>query len=141
MTTVFSGGCACGAVRYDSTSEPLVAGHCQCRACQHASGTGHASHIMVPRDALTVRGEVRFYDSSADSGNIVSRGFCPTCGSPVLSHNSGFPDHAFLRAASLDDPALFRPTMVVYTGTSQPWDRIDAALTAFETQPDAIPGT
>ena len=141
MTVVLSGGCACGAVRYESTSDPLVCGHCQCRACQRASGTGHSSHVMVPKEALTVRGDVSYWESPADSGNIVGRGFCPTCGTPVLSRNSGFPDFMFLRAASLDDPSRFVPTLVVFTGTAQPWDRIDPALLAFETQPDAVPGT
>lgn len=141
MSATLSGGCACGAVRYESKSDPLVCGHCQCRACQRASGTGHASHVMVPKESLIVHGEVRFWDSPADSGNIVGRGFCPACGSPVLSRNTGFPDHMFLRAASLDDPGKFVPTLVVFTGTAQPWDRIDPALMSFETQPDAIPGT
>ncbi len=141
MSVVLAGGCACGAVRYERASEPLVCGHCQCRACQRASGTGHGSHIMVAMEALTVRGEVTYWESPADSGNIVGRGFCPICGSPVLSRNSGFPDHMFLRVASLDDPAKFVPTLVVFTGTAQPWDRIDPELTSFEAQPDAIPGT
>ena len=141
MTIALSGGCACGAVRYESMADPMVCGHCQCRACQRASGTGHGSHIMVPKEALTVRGEVRYWDSAADSGNFVGRGFCPTCGSPVLSRNSGFPDHLFLRAASLDDPTKFVPTMLVHTGKAQPWDRMDPELTSFRTQPDAIPGS
>ena len=141
MTVVLSGGCACGAVRYESTAELMLSGHCQCRACQYASGTGHASHAMVPKEALTIQGELRFWDSPADSGNIVGRGFCPQCGSPVLSRNSGMPDHLFLRAASLDDPSRFVPTMLVYTGRAQPWDRVDPELMSFETQPDAIPGT
>ncbi len=140
MTVALTGGCACGAVRYESSSEPMICGHCQCRACQRASGTGHGSHIMVPKEALTVHGEVRYWDSAADSGNIVGRGFCPACGSPVLSRNTGFPDHMFLRAASLDDPTKFVPTMLVFTGTAQPWDRMDPELVSFETQPDAIPG-
>ena len=140
MTAVLSGGCACGAVRYESMVEPMVSGHCQCRACQYASGTGHASHAMVPKEALTIQGELRFWDSPADSGNVVGRGFCPQCGSPVLSRNSGMPDHLFLRAASLDDPSRFVPNMLVYTGRAQPWDRVDPELMSFETQPDAIPG-
>ena len=140
MSVVLSGGCACGAVRYESSAEPMVCGHCHCRACQHASGTGHSSHMMIPKDALTVRGELRFYEAPADSGNVVGRGFCPTCGSPVMSRNSGFPDHAFLRPASLDDPNRFKPTLVVYTSMAPAWDDMDSELMAFETQPDAIPG-
>ena len=141
MSANLTGGCACGAVRYESPSDPLVCGQCQCRACQRASGGGHGCHIMIPKASLTLRGDVTYWDSAADSGNIVGRGFCPICGTPVLSRNSGFPDHMFLKAASLDDPARFEPSMVVFTGTAQPWDRVDPSLMSFETQPDAIPGS
>lgn len=45
MSNAFTGGCACGAIRYEISSEPLFSNHCQCRDCQRKSGTGgvHAS--------------------------------------------------------------------------------------------------
>lgn len=135
MAIPFSGGCACGAIRYESAAEPLVAGHCQCRDCQRDSGTGHASHLMLPRAAFKLTGNVKYYESKADSGNLVSRGFCPNCGSPVVSKNSGMPDLVFVRAASLDDPGLFKPSLVVYASSSQPWDYVDPALPKFPKMP------
>jgi len=142
MPKNFSGGCACGAVRYECNADPIAAGHCQCRACQRDSdsGTGHGSHIMLPKAASTVTGDVKFYDSPADSGNIVSRGFCPTCGTSVLSHNSGMPDMMAVRAASLDDPSLFEPMLVVFTESAQPWDTLDEDLPSFPKMPDMMPG-
>lgn len=139
MPKKFTGGCACGAIHYECTGEPIAAGHCQCRACQRDSGTGHASHIMLPKAATSITGELRFYDAPADSGNMVSRGFCPTCGSPVLSHNSGMPDMVAVRAASLDDPSLFEPQLVVFTETAQPWDTLDQVLPSFPRMPDRMP--
>ena len=141
MDRVFTGGCLCGAVRYECAGEPVGAGHCHCVDCRKSSGSGHCSHLVVPEAALQVSGEVRFFDAPADSGNMVSRGFCPTCGSAIYSTNSGMPDMLFLRASSLDDPEVFDPQMVVYTGSAPSWDLIDPKLPAFETvpPPDAMP--
>lgn len=135
MKAVFSGGCFCGAVRYESTSEPVAAGHCQCIDCRKSSGSGHCSHLVVPEQAFEVTGEVRFYEAPADSGNIVGRGFCPTCGSPVYSVNSGLPGMIFPRASSLDDPEVFTPQMVVYASRGPSWDHLDPALPKFDTMP------
>ena len=135
MGVVFSGGCLCGAVRYESTSEPTVTGHCYCVDCRKTSGSGHCSHVGLPDAALRVTGEVKFYDAPADSGNTVSRGFCPTCGSAIYSTNSGMPGMAFVRASSLDDPEVFQPQMVVYAGRAPSWDHMDPDLPSFEGMP------
>jgi len=137
MATI-KGGCACGVVRYEFTGEPVMMGHCQCRACQHDSGTGHASHVAVPAAVFSLTGSIKYWDSKADSGNIVSRGFCTECGSPVASKNSGAQALAFVRATSLDDPAYFKPQMVVWTSMSPAWDRLDSSLPAFERMPPGM---
>lgn len=135
MNVVFSGGCLCGAVRYESSAEPVVNGHCYCEDCRKSSGTGHCSHLGVPDAAFSVTGEVRFYDKPADSGNIVSRGFCPTCGSAVYSTNSGMAGMAFVRASSLDDPEVFQPQLIVYTSRAPSWAVMDPALPGFAEMP------
>lgn len=132
----FAGGCLCGAVRYEGL-EQKGGGHCHCNDCRRSSGTGHCSHMIVPEAAFRVTGKVRFYDSMADSGNMVSRGFCPTCGSAIYSTNSGMPGVAFVRASSLDDPNVFQPQMVVFTKRAAAWDHLDSALPAFEAMPPA----
>ena len=130
----YRGGCLCGRVRYEGT-EALGGGHCHCNDCRKSSGTGHCSHMIVPGPALTVSGEVRFSDSPADSGNIVSRGFCPHCGSPIYSKNAGMPGMLFVRASSLDDPDVFHPQMIVYTDRAAKWDHMDASLPSFAAMP------
>jgi hypothetical protein len=132
---MFSGGCLCGAVRYESTVEPVVAGHCHCIDCRKSSGTGHCSHLGVPAAGVTVTGELRFYDAPADSGNIVSRGFCPTCGAAIYSTNSAMPGMLFVRASGLDDPEVFQPQMVVYTKRAPSWDTIGGGLPSFPAMP------
>lgn len=127
-TPAYVGGCSCGAVRYTISAAPSFSFHCQCRQCQRATGTGHASLLVVPADAVSLSGELRFYEQKADDGNTVSRGFCPLCGSPVAGKSSGHPDIMLVSAASLDDPALFRPEKVLWSSSGQPWDYTDPAL-------------
>lgn len=126
--TPLTGGCACGAVRYTLAAEPGFSFHCQCRQCQRASGGGHASLFIVPQAAASVTGEVRYFDQTADDGATVSRGFCPNCGSPVLGRTTGSPEVVLVAAASLDEPARFRPQRVVFHAGAQPWDHVDPAL-------------
>ena len=116
-------------------SYDVYTGHCHCIDCRKTSGTGHASHMGIPADALTVTGDVKFFDAPTDSGNTVSRGFCPTCGSALYSTNSIMPEHVFVRASSLDDPELFVPQFVVYTSRAASWDKMDPSLPAFEEMP------
>jgi len=86
-------------------------------------------------DGFTVNGETSAYERPADSGNTVTRVFCPNCGSPVYSLNSGMGGMVFVRASSLDDPEVFRPQVVVYTSRGPSWDKIDPDLQAFEEMP------
>ena len=58
MSIRFQGGCACGAVHYESSAEPRFSFHCQCRQCQRSTGTGHASLLAVAAEALSVRGKL-----------------------------------------------------------------------------------
>ena len=113
--------------------------HCYCVDCRKTSGTGHCTHIGVPADGFSVTGEVRFFDKPADSGNMVSRGFCPTCGSAVYSTNSAMDGLVFPRASSLDDPNVITPGLIVYASRAAAWDHLDPALPAFPEIPEGPP--
>jgi hypothetical protein len=132
MTTSFTGGCACGAIRYECSATPIFALNCHCRDCQRATGTAYASVLRVSAKAFRVtQGEPRFYTVTADSGNTVSRGFCPECGSPLFSRLSGMTDVVGVRAGSLDDPSWHRPAADIFTKSAQPWDYMNPKLPKF----------
>jgi hypothetical protein len=112
-----------------------MSGHCQCIDCRKSSGTGHSSHLAVPRPAFLLTGEVTIYDRAADSGHIVSRAFCAKCGSPIYSLNDAMPGLIFVRASSLDDLEVFKPQMIVYASRGASWDSLDSGLPRFEKMP------
>lgn len=138
MNAGFSGGCLCGAVRYTCNSGPMMAGHCHCEDCRRSSGSGHCSHLMVPENAVTITGTVTGYARPADSGSLVERFFCPTCGAAVFSRNPAMAGMIALRASSLDDLEIFKPQMHVYVVRAASWDVRDQALPAFERMPPGM---
>lgn len=135
MTKPFTGGCACGAIRYAITAEPLFSNHCQCRDCQRESGSGHGSYMTFPRDGVTLTGEAKHWDMTGDSGNVKTRGFCATCGLPVYLTFAAIPDIFTIRAASLDEPARYKPQVVTYAARGHEWDRLDPELPKFAGMP------
>jgi hypothetical protein len=132
MATRLSGSCLCGAVHYECTAEPVFSVNCHCRDCQRVTGSAFAALLYVPRLTVTITGAVHSYDVTGESGNVVSRGFCPTCGARLLTKAAIAPDLIGIMAGSLEDPSEFRPAMDIYTASAQPWDQMNAALPKFE---------
>jgi hypothetical protein len=135
MGEPYTGGCACGAIRYQISGEPIFSNDCQCRDCQRESGTGHGSHLTFARAGVTLTGEASHWDMIADSGNVKTRAFCPICGSPVYMTFAAMPDIFTIRAASLDDPDRYKPQVVSYAIRGHAWDYLDADLPKFERMP------
>jgi hypothetical protein len=136
MAIPFTGGCACGAVRYECSVEPMLSVNCHCRDCQQSSGAPFAAVLIVPKAAVSFKGEIKLHQVKADSGNMSTRGFCSTCGSPLFGQPSGLPRELLgLRAVSLDDSSWFRPTMDIYTASAQSWDYMNPDLPKFPKMP------
>ena len=136
IKTPFSGGCACGAIRYTSTAEPVLMLHCHCRDCQRASGGPFSSFIIVPKEAFKItKGAPRFHDSPSEAGGKTHRGFCAECGSPIVVDADAAPQFSAIRTTSLDDPSWFNLQMDVWTCDAHPWDQMNPALPKFEKYP------
>lgn len=132
MTSPFQGGCLCGAVRYESSSEPLAVMDCHCRSCQHASGGASATAVVVPKDAFRVlQGTPKKFTSTGDTGKPVHRYFCEACGAPLFSEPEIAPIIG-IRAGSLDDPSWLTLTGALYVSEAQPWAHIDRDKPVFE---------
>jgi hypothetical protein len=125
----------CGAVRYECSAAPLFMGNCHCRDCQRANGSAYNPAIGVPRNAVKITGDVKYYESKADSGNMTRRAFCANCGSRLFSYPPFAPELMVIVASSLDDPSIFKPGMDIFTSSAQPWDHLDPALPRFPKMP------
>jgi len=137
MPVPFSGGCACGAIRYSCTSEPLYMGNCHCRDCQHATGSAYFAAVVVKEADLSLSGsEPGWYESQADKGHVMRRGFCSDCGSPVLLSNGAHSGTRALYAGSLDDPSWYQPSRDIYVASAQPWDVMHPDLPKDDGMPE-----
>jgi hypothetical protein len=136
MSKPYTGGCACGAIRYEAMSEPVFQNHCQCRDCQKRSGSGHTSYLTFPRRAeVTVTGDAKTWLVAGDSGNERAHAFCPACGTPVYLTFAAMPELIAVHAGSLDEPGRFDPQVVTYAVRGHAWDTIDPSLRKFERMP------
>lgn len=132
----FSGGCLCGALRYEVTGGPGFMGLCCCADCRKASGSGFIPFISVDAAAVTFTGEARQYRSPAFRGGEAVRNYCPTCGGLVFGGEVGKDTSHTLYAGSLDDPSLFRPAIAIFTRDRPDWVVLPPGLTTFETMPE-----
>jgi len=139
MTKKYEGSCLCGSVQYSFDDAPKIVGDCYCVDCRKSSGTSHCTHAAIAESDFTVEGALKFYDRAADSGNLVSRGFCPECGSAVYSTNDHLPGMVFVRVSSLDTLEDVAPMMTVYASRAPSWARIDPEKPSYEEMPDGGP--
>lgn len=122
----WTGGCACGAIRYVLRSQPFDAGYCHCRMCQLASGAPVMAFATVPRrDFDLVRGEL-LWRRSSDFGR---RGFCGACGTPIAMQVAHQPDMIDFTISTLDAPDALPPDFHIWHASRIGW---------FETA-DALP--
>jgi hypothetical protein len=130
----FSGGCGCGAVRYECSGEPMMMFECHCRDCQHASGGGYSAVVYLPAGALTfTKGEPRYFSTESLAGGKNKRGFCAECGSRICGGESE--QGIGVLAGSLDDPSWFRPQVHMHMADAQPWDAVNPAIPRFDGYP------
>jgi hypothetical protein len=133
----FTGGCSCGAIRYECTAQPIMMLKCHCRDCQRVTGGGFAAAVLVPAESFRVtRGQLRYHFTSSIARGKHKRGFCPECGSRVTGGEfEGQSQSVGVLAGSLDDPSWFRPQMDIFASDAQPWDEMNPAVPKFHQYP------
>ncbi len=134
-----TGKCQCGAVSYSISGDPLHMAQCHCEDCRRASGTGHMSLAFFNDDQVSINGETNSYASTADSGNINTRYFCPNCGARLFGSNSARAGVISVTAGSLDDSSWFKPVAIVYAADRPAWDMMDDNLPSFDKMPPPPP--
>ena len=132
-----TGGCLCGNLRYRFDTEAVIASsNCHCTDCQRSTGSGMATIVILPTAALELEGEPTFYTVEGTAGSHVSRGFCATCGSPVISGVDEDPSIRFIKAGSLDDSAWVKVSATYWTDSAQPWAPVHEGTHAFAANPE-----
>ena len=130
-----TGGCLCGAVRFESTDPPVITRVCWCRLCQYLGAGSGTVNACFKTENFTVHGVASDYSNIADSGNVMHRLFCPTCGTPLFSSAEARPHLIFVRAGTLDEPEIAQPAMTIWTAQAPSWSCIAEDIPRVERQP------
>ena len=131
----YTGGCLCGALRYEAEGEPLYMGYCYCPDCRKTSGSGFVPFMGFSASALRFSGETRAFASRSARGTDAVRNSCPICGSLVFGGVVGRDDEHTIYAGTLDDPSFFRPSIAIFTRGRPAWAFLPPGLIPFETMP------
>jgi hypothetical protein len=131
----YSGSCICGSVKYEITGEFRALYHCHCTRCRKASGTGHASNVILAPDAAEwTEGEELLGRYKVPDAERFGTVFCRNCGSPLprvaLERNI-----AVIPAGSLDSSPDIEPTGRIFYGSKAVWSCDATELPAWDEYP------
>ncbi len=118
-----TGGCGCGAVRFE-ISEPLIsARYCHCTRCQRRTGTSSsASASVVPGSFRVVQGKDRMRAWKPEDGH--EKWFCGDCGSALYTVNPHDRSQLAVRLGALDGDPGVRPGVRQFVAYAAPWEQI-----------------
>ena len=77
--------------------------------------------VAVPKDAVTVTGTLKTFTKNGDSGQPISRQFCPECGSGIMDEAALMPGAVMLNVGTLDDASWVKPASQIYCDSAVPW--------------------
>ena len=128
-----SGGCHCGAVRYEVQGEALTHALCHCTDCRKSAGAPMVAWTMYPAQAVKVtKGEPKIYHSSENG----RRHFCADCGTGVFYTNAVvLPGIIDIQSATYDNPDAVAPQAHIQVAEQIEWMKQAHGLPTFERYP------
>jgi hypothetical protein len=118
-----TGGCNCGAVRFEVTEPIVIASYCHCRRCQRRSGAAASPNAHPsPGTFRIVAGEERLRMWQPPNGG--EKWFCGDCGSPIFGRNPNHPDSIGIRMGAFDQDPGIRPSVRQFVAYAAAWEPI-----------------
>src|SRR5690606_1768042 len=112
---ITTGGCYCGAMRYEAEGKPKLRAQCHCRECQYFSGGVPNYFLLIPPENFRYTKGTPQRFTRSDIENAVTREFCPQCGTHLATRRQDMPE-VILKAGTLDRPELFgQPQIAIFT--------------------------
>ena len=112
-----------------------MCGVCHCKNCQRQAGSSYSVLFAVADDQIQISGDLTVYEDRSESGNIVHRHFCGTCGSPVKTSLPTQPGMTYIKAGTLDDTSVLEPQAHFWTDSKQNWVTVDENITQIRGNP------
>lgn len=129
---MISGGCYCGAVRYEAEGPPVMKARCHCRECQYFTGGEGNDFMAMPVAGFKfTKGDPKSF-SKPELNGAVTRQFCGECGTQLLTRAPALPHAVILKVGSLDDPKQFEgPQVILQTADAHPFHLMPDGVPAF----------
>ena len=129
-----TGGCHCGAIRYQVEGELIVHALCHCRDCRRHAGAPMVGWAAFAEGELTVeQGVVTTHNSSGEA----MRSFCPRCGTGLFYRNAELlPGIVDIQSVTFDDPEALPPQIHIQTAERLSWMDGQETLPAFARFPE-----
>lgn len=119
-----TGGCNCGAVRYEVTEPLLRASYCHCRRCQRRTGVAASAQAHpAPGSFWITSGSEKLRAWKPPDGGG-EKWFCSECGSALFGLNPNHPESIGIRMGTLDDDPGIRPAVRQFVASAAPWEPI-----------------
>ena len=132
MSVQREGGCACGAVRYRLSSDPLITHCCHCLNCQRQTGSAFVINLLIEHDRVQLlSGSPAPIDVPRDNGSFQKIFRCPACQIALWSLYTR-PQIKFVRAGTLDAPSSVAPDAHIFVRSKLPWVILPPSVPAFE---------
>ncbi len=132
---IYTGGCLCGAVRFEADGEPTSQGYCFCGDCRKASGSGFIPFLLFPAASVRFSGETKHSIARSVRGTDAVRNHCAKCGGLVFGGIVGKDSTHSIYAGSLDDPSMFHPRIALFVRDKPEWVSMPPGVRTFETMP------
>jgi len=118
-----TGGCGCGAVRWELTEPPTGAGYCHCSRCRRRTGTAASpSAFAAPGSFRVTEGQELVRAWSPDGG--WEKFFCGECGSALYSQDPQDRDRVGVRMGGFDGDPGVRPADRQFADDAAVWEPI-----------------
>ncbi|MCW2396796.1 MULTISPECIES: GFA family protein [unclassified Sphingobium] len=119
-----SGGCQCGAVRYELSAPPLGIWACHCSLCRKQSGSAFGLSMGVAIESLAfTQGTPAIWTRNTDSGHRLDCLFCADCGSRLVHRRHRHEGMQTLKPGTLDDTSWVVPGRHFFAETALDWVR------------------
>jgi hypothetical protein len=137
MTRSLTGGCQCGAVRYEVMGEPHETYVCHCRECQKQSSSAFGISVMVrSTNVRLVKGQLQRWSRSTDTGRTLACFFCSVCGTRVWHGDKDQANEISIKGGSFDDPVDLTNAIHIWTARKLPGVIIPAHVRQYPGEPD-----
>ncbi len=135
---MITGSCLCGTIKYEADeTQAGDALHCHCKDCQKVTGSGKATVVLFPQNAVTIEGAYKTYHKIGTDGSHVGRAFCPDCGSQLFTFVQEIEGSVFIKAGTMNEADWVAPIANCWTKSARSFSPVSDGGVNFDANPIA----